>query len=345
MPKVTIVQVIYNNRPFIEPVFSAIFAQTFKDFNVVAVISGNDDGGKEFLMEKFPQAKSRTAAEFLQNSDSGTGMEIIDPGFNIGFAAGHNLVFQKDQSKFFQLVNPDMIMEPNYVEEMLKAFDDEKVGAATGKLYNIPLNVFSMPDQEFQSQKSGFKMLDTTGLIINKSGRVRDRGQHHLDSGQYDKDTNLQGVCAAGAMYRRDALENVKMDNQYFDSDFHSHYEDVDLSWRMSNAGWKNIYVPTAIGYHARGTAGTVGGYKKVFAFIKYHRKLKPAIREQSYTNHIYAYIKNSRYFYPQFFIREFFMFFYVLFFEINTLKVLPEMFKLLPVMWEKRKFIQANKI
>src|SRR6185295_1105828 len=120
MPKVTIVQVVYNTRRFIEPVFSAIFSQTFKDFNVVAVISGNEDGGKELLMEKFPQ------------------VEIIDPGYNIGFAAGHNLVFARYKSDFFQLVNPDMIMEPEYIENILKAFGDPKVGAATGKLYQIP---------------------------------------------------------------------------------------------------------------------------------------------------------------------------------------------------------------
>src|SRR3984957_5842066 len=119
MSKVTIVQVVYNNRRFIEPVFSAIFKQTYKDFNVVAVISGNADGGKELLQEKFPQ------------------VEIIDPGYNIGFAAGHNLVFEKYNSEFFQLVNPDLIMESNYLEEMVKVFENPKVGAATGKLYQI----------------------------------------------------------------------------------------------------------------------------------------------------------------------------------------------------------------
>ncbi|HVY68157.1 MAG TPA: glycosyltransferase, partial [Patescibacteria group bacterium] len=73
--KVTVVQVIYNNRPFIEPVFGAIFAQTVQDMRVVAVIAGNTDGGKEFLQRRFPR------------------VEIIDPGRNVGFAGGHNLVF------------------------------------------------------------------------------------------------------------------------------------------------------------------------------------------------------------------------------------------------------------
>src|SRR6185436_1773128 len=138
--KVTVVQVIYNSKRFIEPVFNAIFAQEFRDFEVVVVISGNDDGGKEFLMAKYPQVK------------------IIDPGYNIGFAKGHNLVFEKFNSEFFQLVNPDMIMEPNYIEEMIKAFDDPKVGAATGKLLKYDFN---------NNRKSN--IIDTTGVVISKS--------------------------------------------------------------------------------------------------------------------------------------------------------------------------------
>lgn len=325
MSRVTIVQVIYNSRKFIEPVFSAIFAQTHKDFNVVAVISGNNDGGKDLLAEKFPQ------------------VQIIDPGYNIGFAAGHNLVFEKYNSDFFQLVNPDFVMRPDYVEKLLAAFNDPRVGAATGKLYHVDAEVIANSEFPISRQWDNAKaqmpdILDTTGLIFSKSGRVRDRGQHDIDCGQFDKDTAVDGVCAAGAMYRRAALESVKESTGYFDHDFHTAYEDVDLSRRLANRGWKNIFVPDAVGYHARGAAGTIGGYKKVFSFIKYHKKLNPVIRQLSYQNHIFAYIKNSPYFYPQFFVREFFMFFYILFFEPGTFKVLPSMFKLLPKMWQKRK-------
>jgi GT2 family glycosyltransferase len=330
MAKVTIVQVIYNNRRYIEPVFSAIFSQTYKDFNVVAVISGNDDKGKELLMEKFPQ------------------VEIIDPGYNIGFAAGHNLVFKKYQSEFFQLVNPDLILEPQYIERMLKAFDDPKVGAATGKLYQFKDLRFKIEDYRNN------KILDTTGVTIFKSGRARDRGQHEVDNGQYDQLVNVQAVSAAGAMYRRSALLHMKMSRlstghlalstnpEYFDEDFHSYWEDVDLSWRMSNAGWKNIFVPLAIGYHGREAGSSKKGYADVIGFIRHHKKLSPRVRELNYQNHIFMYIKNSPYFYPQFFAREFFMFFYVLFFEIGTFKVLPQMFKLMPKMWEKRKLIST---
>lgn len=337
MPKVTVVQVIYNHRKFIEPVFSAIFSQTYKDFNVVAVISGNDDGGRELLRQKFPQ------------------VEIIDPGYNIGFAVGHNLVFERYNSEFFQLVNPDLILEPDYIGNIIKVFDDPKVGAATGKLLRYDFD---------NNQKTN--IIDTTGVTISKSGRARDRGQHEADKGQYDKDskdskdTRIRAVSGAGCMYRRAALLKTAVDKsivssrqsivyrlttddlEFFDEDFHSYWEDVDLSWRMANAGWKNVFVPSAIGYHGRGAGSSENGYADVVGFIKHHKKLSPRVRELNYQNHIFMYIKNSPYFYPQFFVREFFMFFYVLFFEIGTLKVLPQMFKLLPKMWKKRKLIQS---
>jgi GT2 family glycosyltransferase len=323
MPKVTVVQVIYNNKRFIKPVFNAIYSQTFKDFNVVAVISDNDDGGKEFLKENFPQ------------------VEIIDPGYNIGFAAGHNLVFQKYSSEFFQLVNPDMIMEPNYIEELLKAFQDPKVGAATGKL--LQWDTTRIP---LVQHKGDPCVLDTTGVTISKSGRARDRGQHEVDSGQYDTLVNVDAVSGAGCMYRAAALSAVSPDasvgagREFFDTDFHSYWEDVDLSWRMVNAGWKNIFVPNAVGYHGRGAGSSEKGYSDVVGFIKHHAKLSPRIKQLNYKNHIFMYIKNSKYYYPQFFVREFFMLWYVLFFEISTFKVLPEFLKQLPKMWQKRKYI-----
>jgi GT2 family glycosyltransferase len=331
MPKVTVVQVIYNSRKFIEPVFTAIFNQTFKDFEVVAVISGNKDFGKELLMEKFPKVR------------------VIDPGFNIGFSAGHNLVFQKSDSEFFQLVNPDLILDPAYLENILKAFADQKVGAATGKLFQLKeadiLNFQALQTAE------GLKnlALDSTGVNINKSGRAWDRGQHEADLGQYDEKKSVSAVSGAGCMYRRAALEAVKLpkasssasknqEYEYFDEDFHSYWEDVDLSWRMRNAGWKNVFMPQALGFHSRGAGSSPGGYVNIAGFISHHRALPANVRKLNYKNHIFMYVKNSPFFYPQFFIREFFMFWYILFFEPATLQIFPELLKTLPNMWEKRK-------
>lgn len=327
MPKVTIVQVIYNNRKFIEPVFSAIFRQTYKDFRVVAVISGNNDNSKELLQKKFPE------------------VEIIDPGYNIGFAKGHNLVFEKYKSDFFQLVNPDLIMEPDYLEKILLAFGDPNVGAATGKLYQVPES--GIMNFEMWKSEQNKNIIDTTGVTIYKSGKARDRGQHEVDFKQYDRFNIVDAVSGAGCMYRLTALEEVKEKKmnensvnrgyEYFDEDFHSYWEDVDLAWRMKNFGWKNLFVPDAIAYHGRGAGSNKGGYWNLFSYIRHHKSLDTRVKKLNYKNHIFMYIKNSPWFYPQFFIREFFMLIYIVLFEKKTLSVLPEIFRNLPKIWQKR--------
>ncbi len=320
MPRVTLIQVVYNSRKFIEPVFTAALNQTYKDTEFVAVIAANDDGGKELIAEKFPQVK------------------IIDPGYNIGFSRGHNEYFAQSESEFFQLVNPDLIMEPTYVEEMLKAFADPQVGAATGKLLRY----------DFENNKP-LNIIDTTGVVYTKSGRGRDRGQHEIDQGQYDNQTTVIAVSGAGPMYRKAALEDVKFKREdgrfeYFDEEFHSYWEDVDLGMRLTNAGWKCLYVPKAVAYHGRAAGSSPGGYKKVLSFIRFHSKINPRVRRLNYKNHIFLFLKNAPYLYPQFFIREFFYNIYTLIFETSTLKVLPELFRQLPHMWRKRKIIAKNR-
>ncbi len=321
MPRVIAIQVIYNNLRFIEPVFKSVFGQTFKDFKFVAVIAGNEDKSKELIIEKFPK------------------VEVIDPGYNIGFSKGHNLVFSRyPDAEFFQLVNPDLILSPNYIEEMLKAFSDPKVGAATGKLYKISNFQYPIPNE------SKTNVIDTTGVVISKSGRARDRGQHEFDLGQYDSLLNVQSVSGAGAMYRASALSAIRYPlsekyYEYFDEDFHSYWEDVDLAWRMANRGWKNVFVPSAVGYHGRAAGSSPGGYKKFFSFVRFHRAIPQRIRQLNYKNHLLMYVKNSPWFYPQFFVREFFMLLYILIFETRTLKVLPEIINNFSKMWGKRRF------
>lgn len=316
MSKVALVQVIYNTREFIPIVFPTVFNQTHKNTEFVVVIAGNQDKSKEYIQEHFPQVK------------------IIDPGYNIGFAKGHNQLFEELDADFFQLVNPDLVMTESFVEEMLKPFmEDPKVGAVSGKILRY----------DFASNKPT-NQIDTTGVVMSKSGGARDRGQHEVDKGQYDTDTNIVAVSGAAAMYRKTALEDVKYDNQYFDEEFHTYWEDIDLSLRMINRGWKIKYNPMALAFHGRAASSSPGGYKKVIAFIKHHRNIRADIRKLNYKNHIFLFIKNSPKWYWQFFAREFFYNIFVLIFETTTLSILPLFFKQLPSIWHKRKHIQQTR-
>lgn len=301
-------------------VFPAVYGQTYKDFDFHVVISGNDDKGKEWIAENYPQAK------------------IHDPGYNIGFSKGHNELFSELDSDLFQLINPDLVLTPNYLELMIKTFEDRNIGAGTGKILQFDFKKNQPTDR-----------IDTTGVIIARSGRGRDRGQHEVDKGQYDTKTDLIAVSGASAMYRRSALEDVKYKREdgrveYYDEDMHSYWEDVDLSWRMAGRGWKIVYNPSAVAYHGRAASSSPGGYRKVWSFIKHHRQIPERILQLNYRNHIFLYIKNSPKLYWQFFAREFFYHCFMLFWETKTLKALPGLVKILPVMWRKRKHISQER-
>jgi GT2 family glycosyltransferase len=320
MPKVALIQVIYNTREFIPTVFPAVLNQTHKNTEFIIVIAGNQDKSKEYIQEHFPQVK------------------VIDPGYNIGFAKGHNDLFATIDADFFQLVNPDLVMTETFVAEMLKPFADPQVGAVSGKILRYDF-AGNQPTNQ----------IDTTGVVIAKSGRGRDRGQHETDKGQYDTDTDIIAVSGAAAMYRKTALEDIKYTRkdgvtEYFDEEFHTYWEDIDLSWRMVNRGWKIKYNPMALAFHGRAAASSPGGYKKVFAFIKHHRNIRADIRELNYKNHIFLFLKNSPKWYLQFLAREFFYNIFVLIFETSTLKIIPKLFKQLPSMLRKRKYIQQHR-
>jgi len=62
-------------------------------------------------------------------------------------------------------------LAPNFLEEIVKAFDDSSVGAVTGKTI-----------REFEGEKG---IVDGTGIIVDRFRRGRDRGQNEIDTGQY----------------------------------------------------------------------------------------------------------------------------------------------------------------
>lgn len=343
MAKVTLVQMVYNGMKYIPQSFGSMVNQTYKDLEIVAVINGNADGGKEYIQTHYPQVR------------------IIDTGENLKFVRGHNLVFSTIETEFFQLVNQDLILELDYVEKIVKAFDNSNVGAANGKIYQY----------DFETHTAS-KVLDTTGIMCSRNGRGKSRGQNEEDAGQYDTQYDVVGVDGAACMYRRSALEAVKMPllgkreegrgksggaepqaltshlspltYEYFDIDFDMYWEDVDLSLRISNAGFACKYVPDAVGYHGRTAAASKKGYKDVNEFVKHHKKFPAWIKQFNYKNHIFVVVKNFPKFYWKFFVREFFMLGYIVLFETATLKIVPTLLRQLPRMWKKRRWIQQHR-
>jgi len=306
--KVSVIFVIYEAKKYIKPAFDSVLAQTHKDLEVIAVINKSTDGSREEIALNYPSVK------------------IIEPSENLYFAKGNNVAIHAASGEYIQLVNQDVILEPNYIEQMLIAFNDPQVAAATGKILRYDFD---------NNQKTS--IVDTLGISLSNSGRARDIGQLQEDRGQFENPQTVFGVSGAVPMYRKSALEAVRYNQEYFDEDFGSYWEDADLSWRLNNAGFKNVYAPKAVAYHGRTAGQSKGGYLHLLKFIKHHSKLSKQVLQWNYKNHILMYLKNTNFIHPSFVLREIVMFGYILIFETSTLKVLPELFRQIPIILKKR--------
>lgn len=174
-------------------------------------------------------------------------LELVACGENVGFCRAANLGIAGTSSPFVLILNPDVELAPRFLEEILPAFGDPRVGIAAGKLLRFD-----------------GRTLDSAGQQLARSRWPRDRGYGRADRGQFDRDGEVFGACAAAAVYRRAMLEEVAdPGGRVFDEAFFAFCEDLDLAWRARKLGWTAAYRHRAVGYHARGASSAEPGPRR----------------------------------------------------------------------------------
>jgi GT2 family glycosyltransferase len=149
-----------------------------------------------------------------------------------------NQGIQESSGAFVLCLNDDVVLEPDFIEKIVPVFkSDLRVGAASGRV-----------------MRDDGKTIDTLGLSWSRARKPVDIGYgRFLDFTADIKAGDIFGVNGAVAFYRRSMLEDIKMDEGYFDEDYGIYYEDFDVAWRAQRAGWKARYCPCAIATHKRG--------------------------------------------------------------------------------------------
>jgi GT2 family glycosyltransferase len=257
---------------------------------------------------------------------------------NLGYAGAHNRFFAETDSELLMVLNPDAVIDRLFLQNIITSFSDPKIGAATGKMLK-PL-----------VSEDGERVLDGTGIEIYRSRRARERGQLETDHGQYDDNLVVFGVSGTAAVYRKAALEAIKIgEMEYFDADFFAYWEDFDLSWRLRLCGFECVYVPEAVVEHVRAVGVSPGGLYNFGTFVKHHKSFPLWVRKWSWRNHLFAVIKNDFGWclyrdLPQIVIREIAMVLFIAVFTPDTLLAVPKAVKLLSRMLEKRALIQSSR-
>jgi GT2 family glycosyltransferase len=211
-----VVVVNWNRRELLRHALFSLRSQTNSDFEIVLVDNGSRDGSVEMVRSDFSEVR------FLEN------------GENRGFCAANNQGIAAARGRFIALLNNDAEAEPQWLEELCRAFDyGSDVGMAASKIL-----VHENP-----------KRIDKVGHLIYADGQNRGRGAGTLDCGQFDRVEEVLWPDGCAAMYRKRMLEEIGG----FDEDFFAYGDDAELGLRARIAGWRCIYVPQAVVRHHRG--------------------------------------------------------------------------------------------
>ncbi len=372
LPLVSINILNYNDKKTISKAIGSAVEQIYPRVEILIIDNNSTDGSCEIISRKiseWKECRKKLLEEKYPNENYPIRIKLIKNSENVGFAPGHNQAIRECYGDFILCLNSDAILTSNYLEQALKSFDDKKVGAVQGKLLR-----YDFAKEEIKKDlKNEKNIIDTIGLTILKNRRIIAQAQGEQDCEQYEKEKEIFGADGAVPIYRRAALEDIKLPmtnaarlrfasadaqfsnqikdlkkiDEFFDEDFFLYKEDVDLAWRLRLYGWKTIYQPKAIAYHGRGAGDSAA--TTYFRIIEERRKISQKPKYYSFKNQRLMQIKNEMPLLllidlPYFLFKEIGSWIYVIIFEHYTIKAIGELFSQAPMAFKKRKIIMKKR-
>jgi GT2 family glycosyltransferase len=260
MPKTSFIVVNWNGAAYILECLGSLVRQSVTDFEIIVVDNGSTDKSVALVREHFP------------------GVLLVELDQNFGFAGGNNRGYQHASGEYIALVNNDAVLCREWLARMTETLDaNEQLGCCASKIIITGTDKIDSVGDMF-----------TTAFSGTKQGELE-------PAGSFQKPLPLHGACAAAAIYKKKAIEQVG----FFDEDFFLNHEDTDLNMRIWLAGWGCLFVPDAIAHHqVNRTIGTMS-YTSVYHFSR---------------NSLWVWVKNTpaRFlllYFPQRLIYEFFAF------------------------------------
>jgi GT2 family glycosyltransferase len=311
LPTVSVIILYYRSLWSLTACLDSVAGQDYPGLEVLFMDNASRDGAADIVRRRYEHVA------VLENSE------------NLFFCRANNIGIHRTGGDYVVLLNADVVLTPGFITEMVKAAEsDPSVGMVSGKLLRMGQNL-RPPDPP---------VLDSAGMAFSRQMRHFDRGADEIDRGQFEKREYVFGPSGAAPLYRRDMLADTAVDGQVFDEAFVIYREDADLAWRAQLMGWKGLYTPRAVAYHARGLKP---GHRR--------RDIAPVLNMHSVKNRFLMRLKNQtrrqavKFAGPAFY-RDLLVIGYVLLAEHRSLPALWQVIRLMPATLKKRRVIQAKK-
>jgi GT2 family glycosyltransferase len=230
--KVAVVILNWNGKQLLEQFLPSV-VQYSKEATVYVADNASTDDSVAFIKDQFPEVSI-----------------VVNPT-NTGYAGGYNDALQHIEADVYALVNSDIEVTENWLQPIIKAFQNE------------PTTAIIQPKILDYKNKDYFEYAGAAGGFIDQYGYPFCRGRIfntlEKDLGQYD--TNQEIFWASGACFF--IRSNVYKELKGFDTSFFAHQEEIDLCWRAINKGHTIKYLFESKVFHVGGATLQQGNPKK----------------------------------------------------------------------------------
>ncbi|GGG64777.1 glycosyltransferase family 2 protein [Epilithonimonas arachidiradicis] len=241
----------------------------------IAILNWN---GKNWLKKFLPSVikySQDTAIYVIDNASTDDSIKFLKTNFpsvkivqnisNSGFAAGYNEGLKSINSEIYCLLNSDVEVTDNWLSPIIDLFSQDKnIAAVQPKILDY-------------NQKNKFEFAGAGGGLIDNLGYPYCRGRIfddvETDSGQYDDETEIFWASGCSLFIRSEDFWNMNG----FDERFFAHQEEIDLCWRLKNAGKKIYYTGKSTVYHVGG--GTLNKQNPRKTFLNFRNNLTMLVK------------------------------------------------------------------
>ncbi len=335
-PTVSINIVVLNGEKYIRGCLESVLKQSYQHNQIEINIldNGSTDKTVQIIQDFELRISNLGFARFT----------FTKSPVNLIMWVGHEELLKTTRGKYLVVLSVDVILEKDFVARAVGKLEvDPKLGAIQAKIYQFDAS------QTYAGEPARHT-IDTCGFVIHRSRRIGNIGHGERDHGQFERAQEVFGVEGAAPVLRIDALKSIRVVGEIVDHDMIWYAEDLDIAWRLRLAGWSQLYEPSVVAWHDRGTSKghTVGSWLKYISRVRVRRQIAIQRRRLEWRNSRWTRIKNDYIInvvvdLPQIVWREIEVLGYAVLFEPGILKEIPVFIKGIPRMLRKRREILSR--
>lgn len=252
--RLSVIIVSYNVRYFLEQALQSVMrAAQGLPVEVFVVDNHSQDGSVAMVEQAFPAVK------------------LIANPHNPGFSKANNQAIRQAAGDYVLLLNPDTVVAEDTFRVCLDFMDAHPQAGGLGVRMIDGSGAF-LPESK-RGFPSPFVALSKTTGLSRLFPRSRVFNHYHLGYLSEEEIHEVEVLAGAFMWLRRSVLKEIGL----LDESFFMYGEDIDLSYRMVQAGYQNYYLPTTTIIHYKGESTKKGSlnYVRVFyqAMIIFARK------------------------------------------------------------------------